>query len=136
MHDAFTTPDLVSMAVGAVALVLAAYQGTIVARYRKHDRALARAAELCDELDRDEDYGALGMAKDQMLEARHEVANAAAAIAQVNAHIARALAWPGERDKMPSTRSSLEAALECVRAAGEDLQAAIIRLRLAGEGEQ
>lgn len=71
----------------------------------------------------------------QVLEARHDIASAAAAIAMVNAHIARALAWPGEPDKIATTKSSLDAALSSARAAVEDLQSALIRLRLAQEAE-
>lgn len=66
-----------------------------------------------------------------MLEARHEVASAAAAIAMVNSHIARALAWPMEPDKVASQKSSLKAALGSLRAAGDDLQAALVRMEIA-----
>lgn len=70
---------------------------------------------------------------DQLMEARHDVASSAAAIAMVNAHIARALAWPAAGDKIAATRSSLKAALASARAACEDLDRALVRLDIAQE---
>jgi hypothetical protein len=69
-----------------------------------------------------------------MREARHDVATAASAIAMVNSHIARALAWPMESDKLPAQKSALKAALASLRAAEEDLQRALIRMGIATEG--
>lgn len=71
--------------------------------------------------------------ENQMLEARHDVASAAAAIAMVNAHIARSLAWPTEADKLAALKSSLRSALMSLRAAEHDLQTALIRMGIATE---
>lgn len=70
---------------------------------------------------------------EQMREARHDVASAAAAIAMVNAHIARALAWPAEPDNIASQKSSLRSAMTALRAAEDDLQSALVRLGIATE---
>ena len=74
------------------------------------------------------------MTPDEMMrDARHEIASAAAAIAMVNADIARVLAWPMEADKVAAQKSGLRAALSSLRAAEEELQAALIRLGMATE---
>lgn len=66
-----------------------------------------------------------------MLEARHDVASAAAAIAMVNSHIARSLAWSPDDTHAASFKSSLDAAVRSAQAAVTDLQRALLRCEIA-----
>lgn len=71
---------------------------------------------------------------DQMLSARHCIANAASAVARVNADIARALAW---RDQdTAAILDELEAAAKALDAARQALIEATVRVRMADEATE
>lgn len=71
--------------------------------------------------------------RQEVITARHVVANASGEIARVAAHVSRALAWQPEPDHDAAFIADLEVAERALDNAGKQLREAVIRVRLAQE---
>ena len=70
---------------------------------------------------------------DHVLNARHQIASAAGALASAAADVARALAWRPDQSHLAVTRSDLGAAIGNAQRAVDALKDASTRLSIAAE---